>query len=80
VIGGTTATRFDFTWTRGFTALIPIERTAYVLANDEPQHWIVADTTDGQLLINWTIEDAAGADLESQAETLIAAVLGSLQF
>ena len=56
-----------------------MQRTGFVLARDEPQHWIVLDTPDGQLLINWTVENAASADLEAEAETLVCSVLTSLR-
>jgi hypothetical protein len=79
-IGGVDATRLDFGWTGGFAQIIRIPPTAFVLASDEPQHWTVIDTTDGQLLINWTVENAAGSDLETEAEALILPVLTSFRF
>ena len=47
VIGGVEATRLDFAWTGGFAEIIRIPRAGFVLASDEPQHWIVLDTADG---------------------------------
>lgn len=79
-VGGVDATRFDFAWTGGFEGAINIPRAGFVFADDEPQHWIVLDTADGQLLVNWTVENATGADLEAEAETLIGPVLDSLSF
>ena len=78
-IGGVDATRLDFAWTGDFRQIITIPRAGYVLANDEPQHWIVLDTADGQLLINWTVENAARPALEAEAEALISAVLASFR-
>lgn len=80
VIGGRDATRFDFRWTGEFTDLIFIPQAGFVLADDEPQHWVVLDTAEDQLLINWTVEEASGKKAEAEAEVLVGRVLRSLHF
>jgi hypothetical protein len=79
VIGDVEATRFDFGWTGGFQRAIAIPRTAFEFANDEPQHWVVLDTTGDKLVINWTVENSAGPELEAEAAALVDSVLASIR-
>jgi len=77
------ATRLDFEWD-GSQAFITIPgvdpaTAAFQFDSTEHQHWIVADTLDGQLLVNWTVEDALGDPLvEAEAEQLVDGVLVTL--
>jgi len=81
---GGDATRLDFEW-EGAQVFIPIPgvdaaAAAFQFDTSEHQHWIVLDTADGQLLVNWTVEDALADDaVEAEAQQLVNAVFGTLR-
>jgi hypothetical protein len=77
------ATRLDFTW-EGSQLFIKIPgvdpaTAAFQFDITEFQHWFVLDTGDGQLLVDWTVEDTLAVDVvEAEAEQLVNDVLRTL--
>jgi len=85
-LGGVPATLLDFkvgVSNPGFSIGLPgisPNVAGFVFAPEESQHWYVLDTDDGQLLINWTIEDTSDdASTRPTAEAAIEDVLATLQ-
>lgn len=87
-VDGLTATRLDFEWADvrsdvGFLMPGVDWRVAgFRIAWDYAQHWIVVDTVDGQLLINWTVEDVPPGGLDRAnriAERYFDEILGTVR-
>jgi len=71
-VDGLSATRLDFEVVSPLPDItiglpdVPTSAAGFVWNDLDSQHWIVVDTPDGQLLFNWTIEEAT-EDAESLA-------------